>query len=84
MNLLIGLMSLLMSTIPSADTKTKYDIKLHYFQVFQKPNILIITKDHMGFILCYETTMLKFYILTLPWSVRPKCKGGGGEEILIK
>ena len=62
--------------ILSANTKTMHIVKLHYFQVFQEPNILIITKDYMGFTPHFETTILKLYILTLPWSVRSRHKAG--------
>ena len=30
----------------------------------------------MAFTPHFETTTLKFYILTLPWSVRSRCKAG--------
>ena len=62
--------------ILSANTKTMYIVKLHYFQVFQEPNVLINTKDHIGFTPHFETTMLKLFILTLPWSVRSRHKAG--------
>ena len=37
---------------------------------------MIITKDHMSFAPHYETTILKLYLLTLPWSVRSRQKVG--------
>ena len=60
--------------IQGANTKTMYIVKLHYFQVFQEPNILIITTDLMCFTPHFKTIILKLYILTQPWSFRSRCK----------